>query len=521
MIAFSNLSNIISLSGKRMSFADGKGGSSPFSISDLVKTLKNAKVSFEKNLPVKALLSDSRRVCDGAVFFAVKGLVCDGNLFVEEAIHRGAIAIVSENPAPKICPITWIEVESIAQAKADAAKIFYEKSDESLNITAVTGTNGKTSVTWMIKHMSSYLEEKCALMGTIQYDLGGRCLPSGRTTPDALELYALLYQMKNASCKSLAMEISSHALEQGRVKNLDIDCACFTNLTQDHIDYHKSMDAYFESKALLFDGSVCKKPKFAVINFDDPKGIELANRIDTSATKIISFGIKNTDAMIRAENLQMDSKSSSFTLVYPEGETKCILNMPGNYNVSNALTALAALYAQDKDIVKASESLRDFKGVPGRMEAVKNNANINIYIDYAHTDDALKNGLSMLREITKGKLLVVFGCGGKRDRSKRAPMVKAVQKYADIAWATSDNPRGEDINQIFNDMKEGVEFPEKIAFIENRRRAINLALSAASEGDCVLIAGKGHETFQELGDTIIPFDDKKVAEELLALKELS
>lgn len=517
---FLNLANLICLSGKRLSFAEQKGPSIVFTTSDLAKSVKALKVTNDKSLPVKTLLADSRRITEGSVFFAVKGFNCDGNQFVGDAIHRGAVAIVSENEAPKICPTTWIQVQNMAFAKAWAAKAFYENPDESLKIFAVTGTNGKTSVSWLIKHMLDRLGQKCGMIGTIQYDLGGRCIPAGRTTPDSLELYAMLYQMRHASCKSLAIEISSHSLEQSRVKGLSVDCACFTNLTQDHIDYHKTMDEYFKCKELLFKGSVCKTPKSAAINIDDGKGAYLAKNLDKSI-RLITFAIDNKDAVIRAENLKMDSQSATFDLVYPEGTIKNLkISMPGHYNVLNVLTALSALYSQDIDIVKAAQTLADFRGVPGRMERVKSNAPFDIFIDYAHTDDALKNGLSMLKSVTKKRLLVVFGCGGKRDRTKRPKMVAAVQKYADFAWATSDNPRGEDISQIFADMKTGVADNSTIEFVENRRRAINMAISQAKEGDCILIAGKGHETFQELKDTIIPFDDKKVAEELLSLREL-
>ena len=211
---------------------------------------------------------------------------------------------------------------------------------------------------------------------------------------------------------------------------------------------------------------------------------------------------------------------STFKLVYPEGSIDVSINMPGHYNILNALAAIAIVYSQGMDIESAVKSIGQFGGVPGRMQKVSGSSKFDIFIDYAHTDDALRNGLSMLKDVVKGRLLVVFGCGGKRDRTKRPLMVKAVQDFADIAWATSDNPRGESLEQIFDDMKKGVRDESKICFIEDRRRAINLAIEAAGEGDCILIAGKGHETFQELGDTIIPFDDKRVAEELLSLKQI-
>ena len=371
----------------------------------------------------------------------------------------------------------------------------------------------------MLQTILNALGEKCGVIGTIHYDLGGRCLPASRTTPDALELHAMLNQMRNASCRAAAMEISSHSIAQKRVKGVHLDCACFLNLTQDHMDYHKTMESYFETKASMFTGALGALPKNAVLNFDDPHGREIAKRLDPSV-KAVGFGIESPDAQIRAENLELLPDGSKFKLVWPEGEMQTSIKMTGHYNVSNALAALACIYAAGFDIKKAAEILANFGGVPGRMQKVSGNAGFDIFVDYAHTDDALKNGLSMLRKVVKNRLLVVFGCGGKRDRTKRPKMMKAVQEYADFAWATSDNPRGEPIAQIFDDMKKGISDPSKVVFVEDRRRAINLAIDSAQKGDCILIAGKGHETFQELGDTIIPFDDKRVAEELLTLKGL-
>lgn len=526
MIGFSNLDSLINLCGARnrfgnFSFARQEGGEAPYTAENLANAVNAIKLSGNKNAQIKMLIADSRRVAPNAVFFAVEGFYADGNKFVEEAAHRGACVIVSQKPAPeKYFPATWIQVENIAEAMSAAAKSFYSQPDEALKIFGVTGTNGKTSVTWMVQQMVSSLGKKCGLIGTIHYDLGGRCLPASRTTPEALELHAMLNQMRYAECTCAAMEISSHAIAQKRVAGLHIDCACFLNLTQDHLDYHKDIESYFETKASMFTGALGSLPKSAVINFDDAYGRKLAQRIDTSKTQIISFGIESDDVDFKAENLVLEPQVSSFKLTCPAGKFDVSIKMPGHYNVANALAALAVMYSQGFDISKAIKALEEFRGVPGRMQKVNGTSKFDIFVDYAHTDDALRNGLSMLRQITKNRLLVVFGCGGKRDRTKRPLMTKVVQEFADIAWATSDNPRGENLQQIFDDMKKGVSSPSKIAFVEDRRRAINLAIDAASEGDCILIAGKGHETFQELGDTIIPFDDKRVAEELLSLKGL-
>ena len=519
MIGFKNLSSLICLMPRGgLSFAQPQGGESPFTLEQLARAITPKNFYGDKSAEVKTLINDSRRVGKGAAFFAVGGSNTDGNLFVEEAIARGAVAIISERPMTgKNSPVAWIEVESVPTAMARAAKAFYEKPDEALTTYAVTGTNGKTSVTWILQHVLNEMSQKCGLVGTIQYDLGGRCLPAARTTPDSLEVFAMLHQMRRADCKNVAMEISSHAIAQNRVLGLDVDCACFLNLTQDHIDYHMDMDSYFETKASMFTGALGSLPKNSVINIDDAKGREIAKRVSAD-TKLVTFSVENSEATVYAKDLTLGIQSSEFALVWPEGEAKVEIKIPGRYNVSNALAALASLYATGKDMPAAAAALRTFRGIPGRMQKVKSNTPFDIFVDYAHTDDALKNTLRMLREIVKGRILVVFGCGGRRDRTKRPKMTAAVQQYADIAWATSDNPRGENIDQIFNDMKGGVSDPSKIAFVENRRRAINLAIDAAGNDDCILIAGKGHEAFQELGDTIIPFDDKRVAEELLEVK---
>ncbi len=526
MVGFSNFDSLISLcgAGPRMGakgFASNlDGGSAPYTAEDLAKAAGAVKLSGNKSAQIKMLMADSRRVAPGTAFFAVRGANCDGNNFVEEAAHRGAVAVVSEKPCPdKYFPAAWIQVGDIHDAMCAAAASFYGDPSESMKTFAVTGTNGKTSVSWMLQKILNDNLGKCGLIGTIHYDLGGRCLPAGRTTPETLELHAMLSQMRFAGCKAVAMEISSHAIDQKRAKGIQIDCAAFTNLTQDHLDYHKSMESYFETKASLFTGALGRPPKCAALNFDDPYGRKIAARL-APETRVISFGIDSADADIRASNLKLEPQYSEFDVECNGVSARVKLRMTGRYNVMNALTALAMAHSQGIGMEAAIASLADFRGVPGRMQKVAGPKNFDIFVDYAHTDDALKNGLLMLRGVAKGRLLVVFGCGGKRDRSKRPKMTAAVQKYADIAWATSDNPRGESLSQIFDDMKKGVSDESRIAFVEDRRRAINLAIDAAGDGDCILIAGKGHETFQELGDTIIPFDDKRVAEELLSLKGL-
>jgi len=317
------------------------------------------------------------------------------------------------------------------------------------------------------------------------------------------------------------MEVSSHGIDQQRVLGLQFGAAVFTNLTRDHLDYHKTLEAYFAVKQRLFSGATGAPPKIAVINLDDPYGEKLAKQVATDAQveRLVTFG-ENPRADVRAENLTLNFTNSTFRLVWPTGSTEIDSPLIGRYNVSNLLAATATAWGLGRDPHVFLSRLRGFKGVPGRMERIDEGQPFNVLVDYAHTDDALRNALGMLRAITPGRLLVVFGCGGNRDRTKRPLMVKAVQEFADFAFATADNPRSEALGQIFDDMKAGVVAPEKITWIEDRRRAISLALDAAKAGDCLLVAGKGHESYQEFSDTVIPFDDRQVVRELIGVKAL-
>jgi UDP-N-acetylmuramoyl-L-alanyl-D-glutamate--2,6-diaminopimelate ligase len=278
------------------------------------------------------------------------------------------------------------------------------------------------------------------------------------------------------------------------------------------------MEAYYEVKSRLFNGGAGLAPKVAVLNLDDAYGRRLAAETPASI-KVITFG-ESPEATVRAENVRLNYKSTKLRLVWPEGSVEIESPFIGRYNVSNLLAAFAACYALGRDPQVVAARLKSFAGVPGRMERIEEDQPYNVLVDYAHTDDALRNALGMLRAITPGRLFVVYGCGGNRDRTKRPLMTAAVQEFADFAWATADNPRSEALAQIFTDMKAGVTTPEKITFVEDRRRAISLALDTAREGDCLLIAGKGHETYQEFADTIVPFDDRQVVRELIAIKKI-
>jgi len=490
-------------------------------LSDLFNAGETIAVKGALNRPISGLSMDSRRVMAGNLFFALPGLRADGATFVDEAVSRGAAAIVAERmPAHPPAKVTFIQVASAREALARVAQRHYRFPDRDLGVVGVTGTNGKTTVTYLIKHFLNG-DQRVGLLGTINYDLGARSVPSFRTTPESLDIYGMLAQMRDAGCRNAVMEVSSHGIAQQRVLGLQFASAVFTNLTRDHLDYHRTLDAYFEVKERLFTGGTGPAPRAAVVNLDDPHGERLAARLASggAATRLVTFG-EHPRADVRAESVSLNFRDTAFRLVWPGGSREVASPLIGRYNVSNLLAATAAAWSIGRDPSVFLARLRTFPGVPGRMERIEEGQPFNVLVDYAHTDDALRNALGMLRAITPGRLLVVFGCGGNRDRAKRPLMVRAVQEHADAAFATADNPRGEPLAQIFEDMRAGVTAPEKIAWVEDRRRAMSLALDVARAGDCLLIAGKGHEGYQEFADTVIPFDDRQVVRELIGVKAL-
>lgn len=472
------------------------------------------------NRPVSALVTDSRRVIPGAVFFAIPGLRTNGTYFVEEAIDRGAVAVVSESD--RLYPqTTTIQVDNIREVVARVARRFYGTPDEKLDLIGITGTNGKTTVSYLVQSLlnNSSKTQKTGLIGTVQYDLGERTIPSFKTTPEAIDTFALLKQMADGGCQRGVMEVSSHGIDQQRIFGAEFDVAVFLNLTRDHLDYHKDFETYFQVKRRLFTGEVGKTPKVSVVNLDDEFGRRLFTDLPED-TKVITFSLNNSDADIYLGEYTCDHEGSMFTLHW-NGESKSLSTpLAGHYNLSNILAALAVCQGVGLDLHSVFPALKQFTGVPGRMERIEGAAGFDVFVDYAHTDDALDKALGMLREITRGRLIVTFGCGGNRDRDKRKSMMEAAQKHADFVCATSDNPRGESVESILSDMREGVTKPDEVEYIADRRSAISRALDMAEPGDTVLIAGKGHETMQEFKDRIVPFDDRVVARDLLEMKQL-
>ncbi len=464
--------------------------------------------------PVESIAYDSRRVQRNGLFVALRGEKTDGHDFIDQAIEKGATAIVAEREE-KYVRATSVVVENTRTAMADLAASFYGFPVRKLKLAGVTGTNGKTTTTFLIKHICEKAGLRCGLIGTVRYEIGERVLPATRTTPESLDLQELFAQIVNAGCKAAAMEVSSHALAQERTRGLEWDTAVFTNLTQDHLDFHGTMEHYFEAKAKLFTqltDQPRKRRPVAVINIDDRYGEQLLTRIDKKLS-VVTYGM-SARAEFRASNYRTEFGGTSYQLDAKGKSYLVRVPLIGRFNVANSLAALAAAHALGVGLREAVLSLGQSPQVPGRLEAVPAKRQFQVFVDYAHTPDALLNVLKTLRELSPRRLIVVFGCGGDRDRQKRPLMASVVDQNADHAIITSDNPRKEDPDAIIAEVEKGFRSNhyEKVA---DRATAIARAIELAQPRDVVLIAGKGHENYQEFADHTVPFDDILIARRAL------
>jgi UDP-N-acetylmuramoyl-L-alanyl-D-glutamate--2,6-diaminopimelate ligase len=453
----------------------------------------------------------------GSLYFALPGSRHDGTDFIAQAAEKGGAAVVTEKAAPAN-PCTQVIVPDARAAMADVATAFYSHPSSALKCVGVTGTNGKTTTTFLVKHIMDATSMRCGLVGTLKYIVGDEERPAQHTTPESIDLQHLLSDIRDIGCKAVAMEVSSHSLMQHRVRGVDFDAAVFTNLTQDHLDYHGTLDAYYRAKARLFESLVSQKNKHprAIINSDDRYGQRLIDQF-SKELKIVTFG-RNVHADFRASAIRQDTTGTTFAL---EARGKSYLvRTPfiGLFNVYNVLGALAASLTCGVELRKAVAAIAVAPQIPGRLERVPMKRNFQVFVDYAHTDDALKNVLNTLRELQPNRLIVVFGCGGDRDRAKRPLMASAAEMLADHLILTSDNPRSEEPAAIIAEMEKGLRGKghEKIV---DREQAIRRAVELAAPGDIVLIAGKGHEKFQEFADRKTPFDDVAVAERAVSYKK--
>jgi UDP-N-acetylmuramoyl-L-alanyl-D-glutamate--2,6-diaminopimelate ligase len=485
-------------------------------LDELLTAIQPLSVEGATGREIKDVCYDSRRVKRGSLFVAMKGEQVDGAEFIPRAVDAGAEAIVTESDAIA-GRATKVLVKNAREALADVAAKFYGDPQAELKIAAITGTNGKTTTTFLLKHISEHVLWRAGLIGTVQYQIADRVLPASRTTPESLEVHQLLRQMVDAGCKTAAMEVSSHALCQARVRGVEFDVGVFTNLTQDHLDYHKTMEEYFQAKASLFTGLAGqKKPAKAVVNIDDSYGQRLVQLLGTSVP-IVTYG-QGVRADFRASNLRVDFNGTSYQLDANGKSYLVRLPLIGAFNVYNSLAAIAAAWVLQINVRQSLLALAGAPHVPGRLQPVLSGQRLfKVFVDYAHTDDALLNVIKTCRELKPRRLIVLFGCGGNRDRGKRPRMGKVVNDNADWAIVTSDNPRREEPKKIIEDILPGMT-RGNYEVILDRHEAIYRAIDLAGDRDIVLIAGKGHETYQEFADHTIPFDDAAIAASAIADK---
>ena len=458
------------------------------------------------------LAYDSRKIQPGFLFFAFPGAKADGREFASQAIEKGAIGVVSELAPPPNFDGFWLQVQHGRKALALAAGSFYGHPDRGLAITGITGTNGKTTTAYLIDSIWRAAGKTTALIGTIEYQLAGRHLPAANTTPESLDFYGLLAELGRAGGTHVTAETSSHALQLGRLYGVQFDTAVFTNLTRDHLDFHGTMEAYLAAKQLLFTPRSARAPRVAVVNCDDPYGRLLQFQ---SGTEVFWYGFADT-ATARASNVRSTFDGLRFDLVHA-GRTYGVQSpLIGHVNVYNLLAAWCTAFAGGLQPEVIAQGIESCRGVPGRFERVEEGQPFLVAVDYAHTDDALRNTIAIARNLTSGRVITLFGCGGDRDRTKRPLMGMAAAELSDLVVLTSDNPRSEDPLTIMNDALVGIRrFDTPLAIEPDREKAIRKAIENAEPGDVVILAGKGHETYQILGDRTIHFDDREVARAVL------
>lgn len=463
---------------------------------------------------------DSRRVKQGDLFVAMRGESSDGNQFIDKAIGAGAVAIVTDSAAEKPrASVAWAQVAHGRRALARLSANFYKRPAECLAITGITGTNGKSTVAFLVESILAAADRKSALVGTIEYHVAGKVLPAPHTTPEALDLNRILSDARGHGATEAVMEVSSHALAQERVYGIPFDVAVFTNLTRDHLDYHHTMEEYFAAKQMLFEGCGTDAPRASVINIEDDYGQRLVQVSQEHSAAVLTYGLDKGD--FHAEKTEITSRGTRFDLITPDGAIPIFSALIGRVNVFNVIAAAAAGYARgckQGAIIKGIETLRR---VPGRFERVDCNQPFTVVVDYAHTDAALRNLTALAREFVRqaghgSRVITIFGCGGDRDRAKRPLMGEAAGRGSDFVVLTSDNPRSEDPLAIINDAMVGLQRAGAKYTVEpDRRAAITMAVAEAGPGDIVLIAGKGHEKVQVTREGSRPFDDVEVARQAL------
>lgn len=492
-------------------------------LQELIDLLPNAAIKGKKDIAdvtIKDVTHDSRKVVDGTLFVCLPGARTDGHDYVMQAYRQGAAAVLVEKDIPGIPQnLTVIKVENTREAMMVVAPHFFSYPSHTLRIIGITGTNGKTTCTYLIKEILEQAGFHVGVIGTIQNCIGAKVLPAQNTTPDVIELQRLLAEMVQSKVDYVVMEVSSHALTLNRVAGCEFDVGVFTNMTRDHLDFHGTFERYLEAKTKLFQmlgsGNQQKEGKAAVINIDDKAAAFISKHTEC---KIFTYGIeKNADLQAKDTNIQ--ANGAAFEIIGSFGVMPLQLKITGLFNVYNVLAAVGAALAEGIDISVIKTALEGFQSVPGRFELVDAGQPFSVIVDYAHTPDGLENILKTARQIAKNRIIVVFGCGGDRDKTKRPIMGELAVQYGDVVIATSDNPRTEDPAGILDDIEAGIKkalTPGKLyEKIIDRHQAIERALYLAEAGDSVVIAGKGHENYQILKDRTISFDDKEVVRDIL------
>jgi len=483
------------------------------------------KVTGDGNDPVTDATHDSRQAGPGSLFIAVRGGLFDAHKFLPQVIGQGAVGVISEfEPSDEILKgaelgtTAWIQVDNVRRAMALAAAEIHHHPSRELQLVGITGTNGKTTTAYLVASIPEAAGEPVAMTGTVEYRLGAERRKAERTTPEATDMQRMLRRAVEVGCRTAVMEASSQAMDFHRCDALEFAVAVFSNLTRDHLDYHKTMENYWYAKQRLFDGRLGAKPKTSIINMDDPYGVELGKQLESDGLHVIRYAVK-AEADITARDAEFSLNGMNFNLNTPSGTVEFHSPLVGPPHIYNTLAAVASGLALGYDLDVITRALERCTGAPGRFERVEHDGDFAVVVDYAHSDDALLNVLRTARDVTKGKIITVFGCGGDRDASKRAPMGEAAGRLSDVVILTSDNPRTEDPEKILSDAEAGIlKTGKSYRKIADRREAIHQAIFEARSDDLVLIAGKGHEDYQILGREVFHFDDKEVAREALAQK---
>ncbi len=482
-------------------------------LESLLNGLEVTEVSGDLGKEIRGVQYDSRQVEPGHLFVCIPGAKADGHDFIPQALTAGAVALVVEKPVEAPQGVSTVKVRDARKALPVIASNFYGAPSKRLRVIGVTGTNGKTTTTHLIASVLEEAGNQVGLLGTLYARWKGRQEIMAHTTPESVDIERFLSKVVNEGGEYVVMEVSSHALDLGRVDCLDFDVAVLTNLTQDHLDYHVTMDNYRQAKIKLFQKLKKKGNGFAVINADDPSHPMF---VDAGPDQVVTYGITN-QAQVKATSVRVGTEGSTFILEWTQGSIPLNLSLSGRFNVYNALAAAAFALEEGLDPETIRKGLEKVSGIPGRFEAVKCGQDYAVIVDYAHTPDGLENILNTAREIAKKRIITVFGCGGDRDRSKRPLMGRIAAKYSDFCIITSDNPRSEDPLAIIGDIVAGIDgvYAHKYAVTPDRRAAIGQAINMAQTGDMVIIAGKGHETYQLIKDQVLPFDDREVARDFI------